>query len=160
MILIAYDGSDDAKAAVAQASKLFPGEPTTALTVWQRFVATLAGVGGGMGVVLDYDAIDKDAEERAAATAKEGAAFANEAGLQAEPRTAVVVYTVADTVLSEAAAVEANVVVCGSRGHTGLKSLMLGSVSHHILQHADIPVLVVPSPTIAKARADHLERLR
>lgn len=160
MILIAYDGSDDARAAIEQASKLFPGEPATVLTVWQRFVDTMAAVAGGVGMVIDYEEIDKDAEQRTAATAEEGAQFGREAGLQAEPRTAVVAHTIADTVLCEAAAVAADAVVCGSRGHTGLKSLMLGSVSHHILQHADIPVLVVPSPTIAKARADHLERLR
>lgn len=155
MILIAYDGSDDATAAIEQAGKLFPGESAIVLTAWQRFVATLAGVGAGMGVLVDYTEIDNDMEERAEATAKDGVRFANEAGLQAEPRTAVVVYTTADTVLAEAAAVEASAIVCGSRGHSALKSLLLGSVSHNILQHADIPVVVVPSPTVAKARADH-----
>lgn len=160
MILIAYDGSDDAKAAVAQASKLFPGEPATVLTVWHRFIDTMAITGGRFTMVVDYDEVDREAEQGASQKAQEGAALATEAGLEATARTAVVEFTLADTLLAEAAAVEASAVVCGSRGHGGLKSLMLGSVSHHLLQHADRPVVVVPSPAIARARAEHLKALR
>ena len=41
----------------------------------------------------------------------------------------------------------------GTRGLTGLKSLFLGSVSHAALEHADRPVMVVPSGEVAAARA-------
>lgn len=160
MILIAYDGSEDAKAAIEHASRLFPGEPATVLNVWQRFIDTMARAGGGISVVVDYDEIDHDAERSSRAKADEGTALAKEAGLDATPRTAVVEFTIADTILAEAAAIEAGAVVCGSRGYTGLKSLMLGSTSHHVLQHADRPVVVVPSPRVAKARAEHRESLR
>jgi hypothetical protein len=34
MILICYDASDDAKAAIDEASKLFNGQKATVLTVW------------------------------------------------------------------------------------------------------------------------------
>jgi hypothetical protein len=40
----------------------------------------------------------------------------------------------------------------GSRGLTGLKSLLLGSVSHAVIQHADRTVIVVPSSDVAVAR--------
>ena len=43
----------------------------------------------------------------------------------------------------------------GSRGLTGIKSLLLGSVSHAVLQHADRPVLVIPSSEVAHERAAH-----
>lgn len=159
MILIAYDGSDDAKAAIEQASKLFPGETVTVLTVWQRFIDTMARVGGGYSIVFDYDEIDVEAEKGALEKAQEGVALAREAGLDATARTAVVDSTVAGAILAEATAVEAGAVVCGSRGYGGVKSLMLGSTSHHILQHADLPVVVVPSPAVAAARAEHRKTL-
>ena len=160
MILIAYDGSEDAKAAIQHAAKLFPGETAAVLTVWERFIDTMTRVGGGINLVVDYDQIDADAEKAAREKAQEGAQFAADAGLDATARTTVVETTVADAILSDAAAVEASAVVCGSRGFSGIKSLMLGSTSHHVLQHADLPVVVVPSPAVARARAEHRASLR
>ena len=55
--------------------------------------------------------------------------------------------------LSEADDAKANAIVLGTRGLTGLKSLMLGSVSHAVVQHADRPVIIVPSPEITAKRA-------
>lgn len=159
MILIAYDGSDDAKAAIEQASKLFPGEPATVLTVWQRFVDTMARMGGGLSVMADYDAIDRDTQQAATDRAEEGTRLASEGGLQVTAKTAVLESTIAETILRTAAALEASAVVCGSRGYGGLKSLLLGSVSNHLVQHADLPVVVVPSPAVAKARAEHRKSL-
>ena len=45
----------------------------------------------------------------------------------------------------------------GSRGLTGLKPLLLGSVSHAVIQHASRMVIVVPSPQVAAARVRELE---
>lgn len=159
MILIAYDGSDDAKAAIEEAARLFGGEQAAVLTVWQRFIDTVARAGGGLGMVTDYGDVDADLEKGAAQSADAGTEFAKQAGLDAQARTAVVETTVADAILTDAAAVGASVVVCGSRGYTGLKSLVLGSVSNHLLQHADLPVVVVPSPAVARARAEHRKSL-
>ena len=153
MILIAYDGSEDAREAIAGAAKLFPSQHATIVTVWQRFVETMAGTGAGIAVVLDYDQLDLAAEQAAHEKATEGAQVAEEAGLQATPRAAVAVGRLAETILYVAAELDADAVVMGSRGLGGVKSLVLGSVSHAVLQHADRPVVVVPSPEIAKERA-------
>jgi nucleotide-binding universal stress UspA family protein len=42
---------------------------------------------------------------------------------------------------------DAAVIVMGSRGLTGLRSMLLGSVSSAFVHHADRPVLVVHSPS-------------
>ena len=41
----------------------------------------------------------------------------------------------------------------GSRGLSGLKSMLLGSVSHAVLHGADRAVIVVPSPEVAGSRS-------
>jgi nucleotide-binding universal stress UspA family protein len=60
----------------------------------------------------------------------------------------------ADTILSEADAVDADAIVLGSRGRGGIGSFLVGSVSHAVLQSADRPVLIVPSPQVARERAE------
>lgn len=159
MILIAYDGSEDAQAAVQQASRLFAGEPATVLSVWQRFVDTMARAGAGMAMIVDYAEIDERSAANATEQAADGAQQASAAGLQAQARTAVVERTIAETILTEAATVDADAIVMGTRGLTGVKSLLLGSTSHAVLQHADRPVLVTPSPAVAAERAKHLAAL-
>ncbi len=47
------------------------------------------------------------------------------------------------TICDVAARVGADVVVLGSHGHGWLQRVLLGSVSHHVLQHAPCPVLVM-----------------
>lgn len=156
MILIAYDGSKDAQSAVDLAGDLMSGEPTTVLSVWEPFVDVMARTGLGVGPgVVDFEALDKAYEESARERAAEGAQRAARAGLNAQPRSRARHATLAATILAEADEVGASAIVLGSRGLTGVKSLLLGSVSHAVLQHADRPVIVVPSPEVARQRAAH-----
>jgi nucleotide-binding universal stress UspA family protein len=46
-------------------------------------------------------------------------------------------------ILKTAEDVSANLIVIGSRGLSGIRELFLGSVSHAVVQHSTIPVLVV-----------------
>lgn len=156
MILICYDGSEDARAAVGHAGALFPGQAAIVLTVWQPFIQTVAQSALGFGMaaaVEDSEAIDGASLRRAQQIAHDGAEVANRDGLEAVPRACAEVSTTARTILGEAEKVDADAIVMGSRGLTGLKSLLLGGVSHEVIQHADRTVVVVPSPRVAASRA-------
>jgi len=155
MILICYDGSPDSQSAIAHAGELMHGEPATVLTVWESFIDVMTRTGAGMGYwtqEIHLEEIDADSEQSARARADEGVEHARRAGLNPQPLTSVRGATIADTILAKADEVEAKAIVLGTRGLTGVKSLLLGSVSHAVLQHADRPVMVVPSPEIAAKR--------
>ena len=154
MILIAYDGSPDAQAAIQRAGKLISGRPATVLSVWERFQDVMARSGTGMPVgALDYDALDRSYEEQARERAEEGAELARGCGLEAHARIGVRIGSIADAILSAADELDAEAIVLGTRGRGGFKSLLLGSVSHAVAQQADRPVIVIPSPELAEARA-------
>lgn len=156
MIVIGYDGSPDAQAAIDHAGELFGGEPARILTVWEPFIELLARTGAGIGTGLegvDVEAIDAASAAAAKSRAEEGADRATRAGLTAQPCARARDATVSDAILAEAKQVDAKAIVVGTRGLTGLKSLMLGSVSHAVLRHADRPVVVVPSPETAHSTA-------
>ena len=148
MILICYDGSPDAQSAIDHAAKLLGGRPATVLTVWEPLADVMARSGAGFAFsspTVDYEEVDRVSEEAARTRAEEGAARARAAGLDAQPRTGVRAGTVWQAILADAEEIGADAIVLGTRGLTGVKSLFLGSVSRGVLQHADRPVIVVPS---------------
>lgn len=115
-------------------------------------VVARTGAGAPIGEV-DYERLDQSSEEQALRRAEEGAERAVRAGLEPQSRAVLRENSIAATILAQADEAGARVIVVGTRGLTGLKSLLLGSVSHGILQRADRPVLVVPSPATASERA-------
>jgi nucleotide-binding universal stress UspA family protein len=157
MILLSYDGSEDAKAAIDRAGALFAGQTATVLTVWEPFVAVLERSGAGLGfgtMAFDADQVDSASEQAARDAADEGVERANAAGLRAQPRVAARGATVPCTIIDAAAEVGADAIVMGTRGPSGLKSVLLGSVSNGVLHHADRPVVVIPSEETSAARAE------
>jgi nucleotide-binding universal stress UspA family protein len=159
MILLAYDGSADAEAALDHTARLLPGVDVTVLTVWTSFPgATVGGLMGMDSVYVDPVEADRVSQDAAVRLAAEGAARAAAAGLNARADTARSGMGVGAAIASTAARLDADAIVVGTRGLTGLKSFFLGSVSHAVLQHADRPVLVVPSGRVAEDRREWVQR--
>jgi nucleotide-binding universal stress UspA family protein len=146
LVLIAYDGSADARAAVHQAGELFAGRAAVVLTVWE----SPSGLSGAAHVALPGEvvqqamaALDDAAKQEAEETAAEGVALAREGGLDATAMQAKAAHNVWATILAEADRQDAAVVVVGSRGRSGIKAAVLGSVSGALSANSRLPVLVV-----------------
>ncbi len=54
----------------------------------------------------------------------------------------------AEEILKTAKRIRADLVVVGSRGLTGLRRFLLGSVTHKVARHAPCSVLVVRQPSV------------
>jgi nucleotide-binding universal stress UspA family protein len=153
-LLIAYDGSDLAKAAVRQAAELFPDRAAVVVTVWEPGLGTMMvsnpGFDAGATLAPAFDPtvvseIEHAEEHHAALVAREGAQLASSLGLDAEPHAIPDEVHVADTIVALAAEQDAAAVVIGSRGASGLRSHLRGDTSRHILARCTRPVVVVRS---------------
>lgn len=138
-IVFAYDGSDLAKAAIAEAGRqLIAGRRAIVLTIWQPF-----NVGFVAPKEIEMNAAAAD-EVKAAAeqTATQGAELAEAAGFKADsmareaapPRKGIV--AVADEQ-------DASLIVLGSHGRSGLADVLIGSVAQDVAAHSRRPVLIV-----------------
>ncbi|MEV6158932.1 universal stress protein [Nonomuraea sp. NPDC052129] len=146
-ILIAYDGSDDAKAAIAFAGTLLPGARAVVLTVWERLALASARASAGLMMTIDDSPVEDEAVGQAMRElASQGAELARQAGFDASPRCEPDALSVWSSIVDVANEIEATLIVTGTRGQGGVKSLLLGSTSDRVLHHARRPVLVVPTP--------------
>jgi nucleotide-binding universal stress UspA family protein len=143
MVLIAYDGSDHARAAIARAAETLRPGPAVVATAWTSFAKSAPHFVLRDMVRPVVDDLDAAAREEAEATAAEGAELARASGLDAEPRAVQATGPFFAALLEAADEVEASVIVVGSRGRSTLAAGVLGSVSTGILHHTHRPVLVV-----------------
>lgn len=149
-ILIGYDGSESADAAIATTGKLLAGSDVEAivLSVWEpELVAAVhAARFGGPMLAISNDAADDDerSEQQARKVAEHGARLARNAGFDATPMWMADDRDLAGAIVDEASELEVDLVVLGARGLTGVRAF-LGSVSNHVLQHCRRPVLVIPA---------------
>jgi nucleotide-binding universal stress UspA family protein len=140
-ILICYDGSEGARRAIETTGAMFPGSKAIVLHAWSP-IATVAACYGGL-TMPPYD--DEAVQDEASKVAEEGCNLAKAAGLKAQPETTEI--TLDGTwhaLLDIAEEYDAALIVLGGRGLSTFKSVVLGSVSHSVTQHAHLPVLVVP----------------
>ncbi len=152
-VLVAFDGSDAASAAVRAAARLFPGRRIIVATVWEPGLAmTMASSGDPAALAYnlpsaaDMVAVDRRERDHAAEAAEQGARLAAELGAQAEPCPLPDDDGVPETIAAFAASCGACAVVVGSRGLRGMRSRLFGSTSRALLEHAQLPIVVVKSP--------------
>jgi len=145
-ILVAVDGSVHAEAALTQAIDIARTQHAglTLITAWQPFSFVYEGMAMGFAPTIEDGtavtaAIKTDARAVLdAAVALVPAEISVHADLVEGHATEVIL----DAIHSG----RHDLVVVGSRGRGGISSLLLGSVSHSLIQHSSVPVLIVHLP--------------
>jgi nucleotide-binding universal stress UspA family protein len=146
-LLLCFDGSEDARRAIERAGALFAGRRALVVTVWQPIadLDDFAWTGATAGQVNIVE-LNRGAGEDGGRVADEGVRVALEAGLKAEPFAVEATGSVWSTIVDVADRYDAAAIVMGSRGLSGVRSMLLGSVSSAVLHHADRPMLVIRQP--------------
>jgi nucleotide-binding universal stress UspA family protein len=142
-ILICYDASDGAHRAIDAAAALLGPRRAIVLDVGPPL--TPAEGYATLSPVVPSNAFEELNEDDALRRARAGAARARQAGFDAEARGGIGAPTW-EGIVDVADEVDAAVIVLGSRGATGARELLEGSISHEVAEHAKRPVLVVPPP--------------
>ena len=139
-ILVAFDGSTSARLALAEAVELARCNHA-ALTVMTVMPTTNPwALGGGYYVPVNLDELDQQAERNYERLLDDGVAIVPDD----LPVTTLLKRGAADAaIVEQARAGRHDLIVMGSRGRSDFRSLLLGSVSHHVLQSSPVPVLVV-----------------
>jgi nucleotide-binding universal stress UspA family protein len=137
-VVFAYDGSDLAKHAIAEAGRLLSGGDAVILTVWQPFDVGFLPAGG-----LEFDAAQiADVRDAAAKTAAEGAELAEAAGFSAKSAE-LEISPIWKAIAEFADEHDARLIVLGSHGRSGLAGVVVGSVAGAVAAHSGRSVLIV-----------------
>ncbi|BBY29528.1 universal stress protein [Mycolicibacterium sediminis] len=149
-VLLAYDGSDLAAHAIAEAAGRVPQSVAIVVCVWQP-------VDLGFTPVDDQHVdADRASDVRRAAerTAAHGAALARDAGFEASS-VAVEATPTWRGIVAAADEHDARLIVLGPHRRAGLLGHLEGSVASAVAAHTDVPVLLVPEPEESEAPAAH-----
>jgi nucleotide-binding universal stress UspA family protein len=142
-ILVSIDGSEHSKRALAEAADLakVADASLTVMTVApDASVWTLGGGYGGLVAPVSLVELNAQVQKEYEQMVAEAVASLPE-GLSVEKvlgRGAA-----APAILEQAEKGGHDLIAMGSRGRGEVRSLLLGSVSHHVLQASPVPVLVV-----------------
>jgi nucleotide-binding universal stress UspA family protein len=143
-VVVAVDGSDIASQAVATVRR-WPFLAMTEIRTLSVAPEHASWWPGDLGGIGDSAKSQRDAEAEAIleynAIAAEAAVTLRAVGFNAE--SLVRVGAPASTIVTLAREWEADLVIMGSHGRTGLARLLLGSVARNVLHHAGCSVLVV-----------------
>jgi nucleotide-binding universal stress UspA family protein len=142
-ILVPTDGSPLSKKAVKSAIELAAalGAEVVALNVVPRYPTSYFE--GALTIsVTEVARVEKQWAEQGQALADAVGSLATKAGVRAKAVT-VRSDLVAEAILAAAKKHKCDLVVMASHGRRGIKRLLLGSETQHVLTHGNIPVLVL-----------------
>jgi nucleotide-binding universal stress UspA family protein len=143
--LLCYDGSDPSKHAIAAAPSLLAARDAIVVAVWQPITALPSFAWGAPAMSpADFANVDEQLRARTQELAEEGAGIAREAGLTVEALAIQANGPIWEAIIEVAGERDVAAIVLGSRGLTGLKSVLLGSVSEGVVRRSGRPTLVVP----------------
>ena len=148
-VLVAIDGS----APSATAIDLVAGvawRPGTELIVAEA-VESGAGLFGGSWPALalvEAKSLEADIRAEAERTVQEALGRLARPGLNVD--AVVLRGRPAGAIIDRARAMQADLIIVGSRGHGRIESMLLGSVSAELIDHAPIPVLVARNPRVGR----------
>jgi nucleotide-binding universal stress UspA family protein len=140
-IVWATDGSDAADAALPYVQGLAEGEGHKLVVVHSKEV--LRGRAGGYPMYADEDEVLAKIQRQADELRSAGLDVTLRIETAAAPGAAKIVADAAHTF-------GADVIVVGTRGHTAIGGLLLGSVTHRLLHIASCPVLAIPAKVAAE----------
>ena len=142
-ILVPTDGSALSKKAIKSAVELAAavGAEVVAVNVVPRY--PMSYFEGGITIApTEVARLERSWAEQGQALADDVAKAAAKAGVSAKAVT-VRSDLVAEAILAAARKHKCDLVVMASHGRKGLKRLLLGSETQHVLTHGNIPVLVL-----------------
>lgn len=153
-ILVAFDGSTHARQALTEAIDLARTNHA-ALTVMTVMPTTNPwALGGGYYVPVNLDELDQQSERNYQRVLDDAV---NVVPGDIPVTSLLKRGPAAQAIVDQARAGNHDVIVMGSRGRGELRSLLLGSVSHRVLQSSPIAVLVIHAGNSTDpVDADHL----
>ena len=156
-ILLCYDGSEDAVAAIESVGPHVAGRQAVVACFWQPFAQVASRFAVSLLEVVQ-DASDTNEREARLAQelADQGVGIARSAGIPAEGRAIEVSRPIDEAIIAYAEEVDAPMIVLGSRGRSGIGSMLLGDVAHDVVQRSTRMVVLVPSPGLSGRRRAEL----
>ena len=151
-ILIAVDGSRHAERALEEAVDL--ARQSNGLLTVMTVVPDIAPwvFVGGYGGLVPPVSLNELQEQNRREHERMLESEVNRVAPDLAVRKVVVQGAPAQAIVTQAQTGGHDLIVMGSRGRGELRSLLLGSVSHHVLQASPIPVLVVHAEDAVAAR--------
>ncbi len=141
-ILVAFDGSEDSVRATRLACSLAKKYGSKVTVVHVYSFAVFAYGGATPMPMPDVTPLEEAAKNKGASILRQAVALAKDEGVPAQGEL-IEASSIVQALVEYASKERFDLIVVGTRGMTGFKKLIMGSVSSGLASHAECPVLVV-----------------